>query len=234
MKKITLLILLLNIFYCAAQDASKITILDTRHANSEPSYYKRVAIFEFKLTSVLGAPGKSYYGSLMTIAPWIDATGNKNHQIFFNDDGIFHRTGVFGQSNWEAWRQIIQENAQGNVGIGTLNPTQKLTVNGTILAKEVLVESGWADFVFNDDYILLPLDEVEKYILKNNHLPEVPTEKETKTNGVNLGEMNVKLLQKIEELTLYLIQHEKDIKELKEENRILKDLLQQKAEGSIR
>ena len=103
--------------------------------------------------------------------------------------------------------------ANGNVGIGTANPTQRLTVNGTILAKEVKVETEWADFVFDKNYQLPSLLEVEKYILQNGHLPGIPTEKEVEVNGVNLGEMNVKLLQKVEELTLYLIQIEREKKE---------------------
>ena len=104
----------------------------------------------------------------------------------------------------------------GNVGIGTENPTNKLDVNGTIRAKEVKVESNWADFVFKPDYQLRPLSEVAQFINANGHLPEIPTEKEVTQNGVSLGEMNVKLLQKIEELTLYLIKKENEIKYLNE------------------
>jgi hypothetical protein len=68
------------------------------------------------------------------------------------------------------------------------------------------VESGWADFVFKPDYQLKPLAEVEQFISTNGHLPEVPTAKEVEQNGVNIGEMNAKLLQKVEELTLYVIE----------------------------
>ena len=98
----------------------------------------------------------------------------------------------------------------GNVGIGT-SDTQgyKLAVNGTIRAKEVKVESEWADFVFKKDYNLPALEEVEQHIEENGTLPGVPSEKEVKANGVNLAETNVLLLQKIEELTLYIIQQEK-------------------------
>ena len=98
----------------------------------------------------------------------------------------------------------------GNVGIGT-SDTQgyKLAVNGIIRAKEVKVESEWADFVFKKDYNLPALKEVERHIEENGTLPGVPSEKEVKANGVNLAETNVLLLQKIEELTLYIIQQEK-------------------------
>jgi hypothetical protein len=102
----------------------------------------------------------------------------------------------------------------GNVGIGTTNPTYKLAVNGTIRAKEVIVETGWADFVFDKNYRLPPLQEIKQHIEKNKHLPGIPTEAEVKENGVNVGEMQVKLLQKIEELTLYMIQQQEIIDKL--------------------
>jgi len=94
-----------------------------------------------------------------------------------------------------------------NVGIGTATPDSKLSVNGTIHTKEVKVDlDGWSDHVFRQDYPLMDLKEVSTYIAKNQHLPNIPTETEVKENGINLGEMNAKLLEKIEELTLYQIQ----------------------------
>jgi len=111
----------------------------------------------------------------------------------------------------------------GNVGIGTTNPTNKLDVNGTVHSQEVKVDMlGWSDFVFKKEYKLPTLEEVEKHIAEKGHLENIPSEKEVLENGINLGEMNVKLLQKIEEMTLYLIEMKKDINILKEENKILK------------
>lgn len=106
----------------------------------------------------------------------------------------------------------------GNVGIGTTTPDHKLDVNGRIRAKEIKVETDWSDFVFNEDYTLKSLEEVETYISKNKHLPDIPSEAEVKAKGINLGEMNAKLLQKIEELMLYTIAQDKEIKKLKSEN----------------
>jgi hypothetical protein len=103
----------------------------------------------------------------------------------------------------------------GSVGIGTPfldgNPNNyKLAVNGTIGARSIKVEvSTWSDFVFEDGYKLRPLLEVEKYIAANKHLPEVPSAKEVESKGVDLGAMDAILLQKIEELTLYIIKQEK-------------------------
>jgi len=109
----------------------------------------------------------------------------------------------------------------GNVGIGTDNPTHKLTVAGTIGAREVIVDANTgADFVFAPDYRLRPLSEVEQFIAANRHLPEIAPADEMAQNGVNMGEFQIQLLQKIEELTLYVIEQQKQIEELREELRI--------------
>ena len=87
---------------------------------------------------------------------------------------------------------------------------------GTLRAREVIVASSWADHVFAEDYQLPPLDEVKQYITENKHLPGIPAEAEVKEEGVSLGDMQVKLLQKIEELTLYVIRQQEMIDELKD------------------
>ena len=98
----------------------------------------------------------------------------------------------------------------GNVGIGTINPTSKLTVAGNINSREVKVSvDAGADFVFDKDYALPSLQEVEKFVTENKHLPEIASAKEMQKEGINLSEMNIKLLQKIEELTLYVIEQQK-------------------------
>ncbi|MNL27728.1 hypothetical protein D3C87_1493360 [compost metagenome] len=103
-------------------------------------------------------------------------------------------------------------NLDGNVGIGTTNPTSKLTVAGNINSREVkvTVDAG-ADFVFENDYNLPSLKSVDKFIKENKHLPEIASAAEMKNDGINLSEMNIKLLQKIEELTLYSIEQNKKI-----------------------
>lgn len=106
-----------------------------------------------------------------------------------------------------------------NVGIGTstIPESYRLAVKGKAIMEEINVQlsENWPDFVFYDDYNLRKLKEVEQYIEENGHLPEIPSEVDVTENGINLGEMNAKLLQKIEELTLYLIEQSKEIKELK-------------------
>lgn len=114
--------------------------------------------------------------------------------------------------------EVLFKNS-GAVGIGTTAAIPsgiKLAVNGKVNCKEVEVTmSGWSDFVFNSDYKLRSLYEVENFIALNKHLPDVPSEKEVLENGVNLGDMNSTLLQKVEELTLYMIQLQKDNDALK-------------------
>ncbi|GMQ31696.1 hypothetical protein [Algoriphagus confluentis] len=103
----------------------------------------------------------------------------------------------------------------GNLGVGTQNPTERLAVNGNIKAREVNVTTaGWADFVFDSEFELMPLSDLATFIETNGHLPGIPTESEVMENGIWLSEMNVKLLQKVEELTLYILRQEEKIKEL--------------------
>ena len=92
----------------------------------------------------------------------------------------------------------------------------KLAVNGNIAAKKVMVEiSDWNDKVFEKSYSLPTLEQVETYVNANKHLPEVPSECEVLQNGISVGDMNATLLKKIEELTLYVIQQQKEIEALK-------------------
>ena len=107
----------------------------------------------------------------------------------------------------------------GNLGIGTVAPDEKLTVKGKIHAEEVIVDLNVpvADYVFGKEYKLMPLHKVEEYVNANSHLPEVPSAAEIKEKGMSMGEMQNKLLQKVEELTLYVIQQQKEIESLKKQ-----------------
>jgi len=108
----------------------------------------------------------------------------------------------------------------GNLGIGTNSfvdgtETFRLSVEGKIRAHAVKVYTDWADFVFEPNYELQTLEEVERYINKNGHLKNIPSAEEVEVNGIELGEMNKLLLQKIEELTLYVIELKKEVEMLK-------------------
>ena len=110
---------------------------------------------------------------------------------------------------------IVIDN-QRRVGIGTTNPQSRLAVNGQIRATEVkvLADISVPDYVFEPDYELRTLKETKKYIAENKHLPEIPSATEIGENGIDLGDMNMRLLKKIEELTLYQIELLERIEEL--------------------
>lgn len=102
--------------------------------------------------------------------------------------------------------------SNGNVGIGTTSPSDLLSVNGKIRAHEIKVETtNWPDYVFDNNYKPLSLMELEKFTQVHKHLPGIPTAKEVEKEGVDLGNMNKILVQKIEELTLHLIQQNQTV-----------------------
>src|SRR6266508_965375 len=105
-----------------------------------------------------------------------------------------------------------------NVGIRTTNPgNYKLAVNGNIDAQDIIVtNTSWSDYVLRPGYRLRPLSEVSQYIRTNGHLPDIPTEAEVKEKGVSLGDMQAKLLAKVEELTLHMIQQDKENRDVRE------------------
>ena len=128
-----------------------------------------------------------------------------------NGDFILHR--AVGTANYST-QLIVKDN--GNVLIGTVTDSgYKLAVNGNIRAKEIRVQTGWADYVFADDYRLRPLEEVETFIKANRHLPEIQPASEIQENGLDLAATTTKMMSKIEELTLYLIDMKKENDALK-------------------
>lgn len=149
----------------------------------------------------------------------------------YPDYGIFYTEGnpdyVSISPNGNSKNGVLNVYGNGKVGIGTSNPDMQLTVKGNIHAQEVKIDLKVPapDYVFKKEYALRSIEEVEKFIAKNKHLPDIPSAKEFKENGVMQAEMDMNLLKKIEELTLYTISQEKKIKYLEEQNKILTSLV---------
>lgn len=146
------------------------------------------------------------------------SSGNTASNLIITNEGIGKIKFSTREMPWpngsNQVRMVIDNT--GKVGIGTETPDAELAVNGLIHTKEVKVDlQGWPDYVFEKTYELLTIEEVDKYIQKNGHLPNIPKASEVEENGLNLGEMNKKLMEKVEELTLYIIQLKKEIEQIK-------------------
>jgi trimeric autotransporter adhesin len=163
-----------------------------------------------------------------------NGTLTTNHTVY---TGTLHANGLFVNGlpvggDQSFWTKVGMTNnfynATDNVGIGfALDPAKnsknyKLAVKGKVGAWEVEIENSsliWSDFVFKKDYKLLSLPEVEQFIQENGHLPSIPSEKEIREDGLRVAEMDAKLLMKIEELTLYVIELQKQVEELKKDKK---------------
>jgi hypothetical protein len=139
-------------------------------------------------------------------------SGNKDYKLLSAGHEDEENFVIYGNGKTRIGQEAITSGSHAN---------WQLAVDGKIVAKEVVVTlDNWADFVFKKDYALRSLEDVEKFIDDNGHLPDIPNEKEVQSNGgIEIGEMQVRLLQKVEELTLYMIQ-------LKKENDDLKKMIQ--------
>jgi hypothetical protein len=177
-------------------------------ANTGGRFSDKGAQLEFVVPA--NTDGTNLYGQgrIITVAG-NSASYNAAGKMILGTRRMFDKLGT-GQE-WYYGDDIVIDGV-GNIGIGTLTPREKLSVNGNIRAREMKVEStNWPDYVFREDYQLPSLREVEKYIKANNHLPEIPSAAEIEKEGVHLGEMNKLLMKKIEELTLHLIEKENQL-----------------------
>ena len=183
------------------------------------------------LTRYVGLPGTdgSFGGSAGTTGMAINQTAGGDSQLQFY-------TGQWGSPD-QARMTITKA---GTVGIGTTTPCAgssancMLAVKGAVRANEVIVDTGWSDYVFDPDYKLAPLSDVAAYVAGNHHLPDIPSAKEVQEKGISLGEMQSKLLAKIEELTLHMIELDQRNAQLTQQNREFAGEIEELRKGNQR
>ncbi|RZK25860.1 MAG: hypothetical protein EOO43_04425 [Flavobacterium sp.] len=163
----------------------------------------------------------------------LDVFGSVNSKLLVRSSAV--KTGIFSHDTWgtipigrvgtetphdlglmAGYGNIVMSlKTNGNVGIGTNTPNEKLSVNGKIRAHEIKVEtSNWPDFVFDVGYKLETLEALESYVKKNKHLPAMPSGVEIEKGGAELGDLLKRLLKSHEELTLQVIEQNKKIQRL--------------------
>lgn len=154
----------------------------------------------------------------------IELRGNGTPYIDFSND----------QSDYKIRLILDNDNVLGiyggSVGIGTSNTSgYKLAVAGNVIAEEIVVKlkQDWPDYVFDKNYKKTDLKELDNYISLNKHLPNLPNAANVNNKGIKMGELQIKLLEKIEELTLYIIDQNKEIENLKSEYNLLKEKVEQ-------
>jgi hypothetical protein len=143
-----------------------------------------------------------------------------NGNVSSNNNGTANYVSKFTGTSTIANSLIYDNGTTVGIGTTTLDSAYKLAVEGTIGARKVKVTQAapWADYVFNDDYKLRPLSEVENYIKTNKHLPEVPSAAQVAKEGIDVGDNQALLLKKIEELTLYMIEMKKNNERIENDN----------------
>ena len=208
-----------------------IDIYDSRSVDTPPYDFRRKIRFDFKYKPTIGISEGHGYKNIISLSGWADPSGGAANQLAFDFDNIYMRSAPAGASDWSAsagWRKLLILDTQGAVG-------SDLIVNGNLEAQKVKVTAtpgSVPDYVFQPNYKLKTLNELEEYIQANSHLPNIPNAKEIETNGQNLGELQLKLLEKIEELTLYMIEQDKRLQKQDRKNREL-EVKSQKLETQL-
>ncbi|WP_420602825.1 fibronectin type III domain-containing protein [Flagellimonas sp.] len=166
---------------------------------------------------VTGLTASTNYSFMVTA---LDAAGNESsasNSISVTTDASSGGGGGSGSSIWSEAGSVASY--IGNVAIGTSSVPSgyKMAVDGKLITEEIKVQlsGNWPDYVFKKGYDLPTLEEIQKHIDEKGHLPNIPSANEVEANGIELGEMNKLLLEKIEQLTLYILKQQKEIDQLK-------------------
>jgi len=176
----------------------------------------------------VGNSASNTQAKLIINGPWtpFDSTSKRDLSFEFAQAGTAAIRSFRGGS-WDTYLQFLtssynsngipsvrmQIDGNGNLGIGTNDSKgYKLAVAGSVVATSITVKAlnSWPDYIFSSTYHPIPLNALENYIKLNKHLPEIETEGEIVKSGIDVGKMNIKLLAKIEELTLYMIEEHKE------------------------
>lgn len=206
---------------------SRMRFLDTRAVATSPANYNTSLQVQLKNNSTvnLASEGSGLSSVVGLRGGSADNTG-KSHELAFSDNNqVWIRSGY--NAAWGGWKKMVLDSA-GIVRLGTTANRAALHVNGEVFTRKVKVtQNNWPDYVFNPTYQLPSLYEVESYIKQYHHLPEVPSAAEVEKEGLDLGNIQAVLLRKIEELTLYSIQQQKQLDALHEQNKKLTQLLEE-------
>jgi len=175
--------------------------------NYQVTNLSEATTYNFTVSSFDAANNESILSNVVTVTTNATTQGTEDDTTDNTNPPTNSIAGVWNESSGNLFYN------DGNIGIGTDNPgTWKLAVNGNIRAKGVKVETGWADYVFEQGYNLPSLEEVRRHIEAKGHLINIPSATEVAANGIELGEMNKLLLEKIEELTLYILKQDQQLK----------------------
>jgi len=173
----------------------------------------------------------AYHQNGFQFVGWVKSSGVSLEFVTYEKNGVAQNTTILKEiadfvPNRKISNHVSRFNVLGKVGIGTDDPQADLAVNGDILAKQIKIKTDITipDYVFEPTYSLSTLEEVEQFIKKHKHLPEIPSAKDIEREGLNVAEMNLLLLKKIEEMTLQMIQMNKVlIKQASEINQLKGD-----------
>jgi hypothetical protein len=223
----------INVVEVNSSSAYSSTTASIKSSDNYSKWTLKTCIYNGKKYLAVDVPYvAAYHNWGYKFAGWTISTGESMKSVNYEVNGLAVNTSIL--SNIQDFVPNMDETHQvnnflimaNNVGIGTLSPDEKLTVKGKIHTQEVRVDMAGPlavpDYVFSNSYNLKSLQEVEEYIKQNSHLPEIPSAKEIEKNGLMLAEMNMSLLKKIEELTLYMIEMKKESEKIISENMTMK------------